>query len=255
MNKKIEAVIKEAGAYVRNVDYSYMDMKQKKNFRDICTEHDEKTQAFIYEELSKIIPDAKFIGEESSENASDLRGYCFIVDPIDGTLNFSLDFHHSAISIALAKDGEVVLGMVYDPYLDELFHAEKGKGAYVNGKRIYARETDLAHTLLGFGTSPYYMDHARATFALIESIYPNVMDIRRCGSAALDICYVASNRQNAFFEMILSPWDYAAAGLVLKEAGGVITDMQGEELNILKPCSVICGNTTAYSEIMKYIKK
>ena len=254
LKEKIEKVIKEAGRYVKNVDYSHVEMHSKLNFRDLCTEHDEKTLAFLYAELKKILPEAKFIGEEDSHSSESLEGYCFIIDPIDGTTNFALDYHHSAISIALVKDGEVVLGMVYNPYLDELFWAEKGKGAYVNEKPISVYDTDLKHSLLGFGTSPYHMELAKETFDLTYSIYPHVMDIRRCGSAALDICYVAANRQNVFFETILQPWDYAAASLILSEAGGMITDMLGGRIDLLHGCSICAGNGRSHAEFIDYYK-
>lgn len=251
---KIEKVIREAGAYVKNVDYSHVESHSKLNFRDICTEHDEKTQAFLYKELKAILPEAKFIGEEDSQSSTSLEGYCFIIDPIDGTLNFSLDYHHSAISIALVKDGEVVLGMVYNPYLDELFWAEKGKGAYLNDRQLRVRDTDLKHSLLGFGTSPYHMDLAKETFELTYAIYPRVLDIRRCGSAALDLCYLAANRQNVFFETILQPWDYAAASLILTEAGGVITDMTGGEIDLLHGCPICGGNKVSHAEFIEFYK-
>lgn len=254
LKEAVEKIIKEAGKKVREVDYSHVEMHSKLNFRDLCTEHDEKIQSYLYEELSKVLPEAKFIGEEDSHSAGSLDGYCFIIDPIDGTTNFALDYHHSAISIALVKDGEVVLGMVYNPYLDELFYAERGKGAYVNGRALSVRDTNLKHSLLGFGTSPYHMDLAKETFDLTYSIYPHVMDIRRCGSAALDLCYIAANRQNVFFEAILQPWDYAAASLLITEAGGFITDMNGNSIDLLKGCSICAGNRTSHPEFLEYYR-
>ena len=251
---EIEKIIKEAGRRVRSVDYSHVEMHSKLNFRDLCTEHDEKTQAFLYSELSRVLPEAKFIGEEDSDSSRSLDGYCFIIDPIDGTTNFALDYHHSAISIALVKDGVVIFGMVYNPYLDELFYAEKGKGAYVNGRKLSVRDTDLKHSLLGFGTSPYHLELAKETFDLTYSIYPHVMDIRRSGSAALDLCYIAANRHNVFFEAILQPWDYAAASLLIEEAGGIITDMDGGKIDLFSGCPICAGNKISHPEFIEYYK-
>ena len=251
---EIEKIIKEAGRRVRSVDYSHVEMHSKLNFRDLCTEHDEKTQAFLYSELSRVLPEAKFIGEEDSDSSRSLGGYCFIIDPIDGTTNFALDYHHSAISIALVKDGVVIFGMVYNPYLDELFYAEKGKGAYVNGRKLSVRDTDLKHSLLGFGTSPYHLELAKETFDLTYSIYPHVMDIRRSGSAALDLCYIAANRHNVFFEAILQPWDYAAASLLIEEAGGIITDMDGGKIDLFSGCPICAGNKISHPEFIEYYK-
>lgn len=252
---KIVEIVKVAAERVRNVDRSHMKMKSKLNFRDFCTEHDEKTQAFLFEELGKIMPEAKFIGEEDKKRSSSLDSYCFIIDPIDGTTNFSLDYHHSCVSVALIKDGEAIFGIVVNPYLDECFTAEKGKGAYLNGERLHVVETDLHHSLMGMGTSPYHLELCEETFDLVKAIYPTVLDIRRTGSAALDICYCACNRHNFFYEAILQPWDYAAASLILEEAGGVAGNLSGEKLNLLEGDSVACGNKTAVSEFLEFYKR
>lgn len=254
LKEQIEEIVREAGDYIKSIDYSHVEMHSKLNFRDLCTEYDEKTQEFLYSEFKKIIPDAKFIGEEDANPSRSLDGYCFIIDPIDGTMNFARDYHHSAISVALAKDGELVIGVVYNPYLDEMFTAEKGKGAFLNGKQIKTYETTLKSSVLGLGTSPYHLELAKETFDLAYAAYPNVMDIRRSGSAALDICYVACNRLNIFFEAILQPWDYAAGALILAEAGGVASDMLGGKLSLLEGCSLCTGNKTSHAAFVEFYK-
>jgi len=242
-------LVKEAGGFV--FDESLRANVNMKGAADFVTAVDLKISGFVKERLAELTPDIGFMSEEEEGELAERR---WILDPIDGTTNFALDYHHSAISIALVKDGEVVLGMVYNPYLDELFWAEKGMGAYVNEKRLSVYDTDLKHSLLGFGTSPYHMELAKETFDLTYSIYPHVMDIRRCGSAALDLCYIAANRQNVFFETILQPWDYAAASLIVREAGGIITDMLGGKIDLLHGCSICAGNSRSHAEFIEYYK-
>ena len=250
----IIGIIKEAAQKVKNVDRNGMQLHSKLNFRDFCTEHDERIQAVLYEELAKVCPFAKFMGEEDKERTDTLEGYWFIIDPIDGTSNFMFDYHHSAISVALIKDGEPIFGVVANPYLDEFFTAEKGNGAYLNERQLKVYDTGLSQSLLGFGTSPYHLELSDETFELIKAIYTKVLDIRRCGSAALDICYVAANRQHIFYEAILQPWDYAAASLILTEAGGVACNLGGGKLDLLSGDSVACGNQRSVVEFLDFYR-
>ncbi len=253
--EKITEAVRVAASMVLNADRNHMKKHEKLNFRDFCTEYDEKVQAFLYNELGKILPEARFIGEEEGERASSLDGYVFIIDPIDGTSNFTLDYHHSCVSVGLAYNGEMQLGIVINPYLREEFVAEKGNGSYLNGERLSMRNTDLKHTLLGFGTSPYHLDLCEETFSLIHDIYPKVIDVRRSGSAALDICYCAANRTGAFLELTLCPWDYAAASLIVREAGGVAENFNGNSLNLLERDSVLVGNKQAVNDVLAFYKE
>ncbi len=253
--QEILEIVREAANIVKNAERSGMEQHSKLNFRDFCTEYDEKVQAFLIGKLTEIMPDAKFIGEEDGKRVENLEGYVFIIDPIDGTSNFTLDYHHSCVSVGLAKDGETVLGIVINPYLGEEFVAEKGKGSYLNGERLKMRNTDLTHTLLGFGTSPYHLNLCEETFAFIHDIYPHVIDVRRSGSAALDICYCACNRTGAFVELILCPWDYAAGSLIVEEAGGVAMNFNRGKLNLLDRDSVLVGNKQAVEEVLAFYKE
>ena len=149
-------------------------------------------------------------------------GLCFIIDPIDGTTNFIRNFEHSAISVGLAVDRKMVAGVVYDVDKDNLYAAQRGCGATLNGRAIHANRSDLDHSLLLFGSCPYERELAHRTFQMVEKAYTRVLEIRRTGSAALDICYVASGKADLYFELILRPWDYAAAIVIVEEAGGVI---------------------------------
>lgn len=146
--------------------------------------------------------------------------YTWVVDPIDGTTNFTRDRHWSCISIALLKEKQPILGMIYNPYADELFLAIKGEGATLNGNTIHVSENKFEQSVCAVGTSPYYASLVKATCYCVEHFISEGGDIRRCGSAALDLTDVACGRADVFAEMLLSPWDFAAGALLVQEAGG-----------------------------------
>ncbi len=219
---------------------------------DFVTEYDGKVQEILYNEVKKLMPEAHFVGEEDRSDTVN-SGYAFIVDPIDGTTNFSKGYKCSVISVGLLFDGSPYMGIVYNPYLDELFYAKKGEGAYVNGKRIYVSTHSLKDGVGLFGTSPYYDDKRKRTFVIAEKVCGYAMDIRRSGSAAWDLCCVAAGRAEGFFELILSPWDYAAGACILAEAGGIITKRDKTPLEFDKKCSVLGAAPSAYDELYSIV--
>lgn len=223
----------------------------KSSPKDFVTGCDLAIQDMLQAELKRLMPEAEFIGEENHLTNSRNDGYRFIVDPIDGTTNFIWDYKHSAVSIALANREVIVTGLVYNPFLDELFWAEIGNGAFMNGERIMASQRRLNEGLVIFGTSPYDRNRAAETFALAQHLYENAMDVRRTGSAALDLCYIACGRCDLYYEMMLSPWDYAAASLIVNEAGGIVSTLKKERLQYNSKTSVIAGNPLAYEEFWK----
>ena len=253
MIRNITEIMKQAGEIMLSANYGENQIHSKSGTANFVTEYDLKVQDFLYTELAKIMSNANFIGEESDSNdtAKLADGYSFIIDPIDGTTNFIHDYKHSCISVALLKDGEVIIGAVYNPYRDELFHAEKNSGAFMNGKPIHTSSRELCDSLVCFGTAPYYREHAEKTFDILKFLYLNARDIRRSGSAALDLCYVACGRCDLFFEMILSPWDYAAGSLIITEAGGIITAMDGNPVTFDVPSSVVAGGIRAFEKAVQ----
>ena len=182
------------------------------------------------------------MGEEEGGDTATNRGRWFVVDPIDGTTNFIKDCHMSCISVALVEDGLVQLGVVYNPYLDEMFWAVRGTGAYCNGKQLRVSDQPLSNGLVLFGTSPYHEELHEESFRLAYQYFRQALDIRRSGSAALDLCAIAAGRAELFFELELAPWDYAAGSLMIEEAGGIISTMDGEPLVFDRPCSVLARN-------------
>lgn len=225
------------------------DGTEKKGDRNFVTLYDKKVQEYIIDALMLKYPYAKFLGEEEERDTDDpYTGYCFICDPIDGTANFRRGYKHSAISLALAKDGEIICGVVYDPYLDELFYAEKGKGSFLNRKRLEMKDTVLKESMVGFGTALYYPELIDKTMTMLTRIMPDCEDIRRTGSAALDLCYLACGRHDMFFELSLFPWDFAAGSIIITEAGGVITDRNGKKPPLHKRSEIYAGNQNVYKE-------
>lgn len=220
---------------------------------NFVTVHDLRIQEFLISEIRKVIPDARFIAEEQDNDPSVLASeHCFIIDPIDGTTNFIRDCRHSCISLAMLCQGTPTLGAVYNPYLDELYVAEKGKGATLNGRPMRVADRKPEVSLIAYGTAPYYKDTLGApTFELCYRLFQRGADVRRCGSAALDLANLAAGRYDGFFEFLLSPWDIAAGYLLITEAGGIITDMKGNPISFSAPCPILAASPTFYPILLK----
>ncbi|MCR5650218.1 MAG: inositol monophosphatase [Lachnospiraceae bacterium] len=238
---RIKVAAKEAGNIMINASHSRV--MQKSGHANFCTETDERIQRFLVERLGDILPEASFVGEEDGQDIFTEKmsgGHTFIIDPIDGTSNFISGYRPSVVSIALLKDGRPYIGVVYDPFGDEMYHALSGKGAYLNGERIMSSDAPLSESLAVFGTAPYYPELIDRTFETVKKLMPLCVDVRRSGTAAFDMCCVASGRCSLYFEMRLQLWDYAAAALIAKEAGCTVTDADGNELSYRGPASAVC---------------
>jgi len=216
---------------------------EKAGHANFCTETDEKIQAFLIGELGRAFPEASFLGEEDGQDvftAKMSEGYCFVIDPIDGTSNFIYAYRPSVVSIGLLKDGKPFMGVVYNPYDDMMFSAVSGEGAFLNGERIMSADTPLADSLAVFGTAPYYAGLQKRTFEIAQKLLPSCVDLRRSGTAAWDMCCVALGSCNLYFELKIQLWDYAAAALIAQEAGCVVTDIDGNPLSYKGPTSALC---------------
>ena len=235
-------LVRECGQLVRTADRRHLHVDAKAGHANFVTEYDKKVQERLRTGLLAIIPSAYFIGEEDASQTFSRDGAFFIVDPIDGTTNFIRDYHASSISVALVVDGVAELGIVYNPYLDEMFTAKRGCGAFCNGKRLHVSSEPLENALVLFGTSPYHEELSEKSFKLAYAYFRQAVDVRRSGSAALDLCAVAAGRADLFFELSLSPWDYAAGALIVEEAGGIVSDADGGNLIYDRPCSVVARN-------------
>lgn len=243
------SIAKQAGALFAAAAPAHEDICSKEGRGNFVTEYDKNVQEFIYDALRWRFPQCSFCGEEDAEHEAASAGLCFIVDPIDGTANFINSYKHSAVSIACARDGQVLYGVVYDPYLEEIFYASRGQGAFLNGVPLHIPNRPLADSTVLFGTASYDRGFTDRTFRILRRLFDRALDLRSSGSAALDICYVAAGKADVFFELQLSPWDYAAAGLILEEAGGVIRSCDGSPVSLAEPGSVVASGTDAYPEI------
>ncbi len=256
----LDAAINKAVNLVMEVSVLLLsDMEDKKVMTkrgdaNFVTEIDLKVQEIVIKGLKEILPESNIIAEETKDNDFSFGKYTWILDPVDGTTNLMYGYKYSCIALALAVDGKPYAGIVYNPYLKELFTAQKGKGAFVNGNPISVTVNDnLGESLITFGTSPYDKGKADETFRVTKNVFMLCRDVRRSGCAALDICNVAAGRMDGFFEMELQPWDYAAASVILEEAGGFITDWKGNKLSYLHKSSGIATNGHIHKELFEVI--
>lgn len=249
MINEIIAAVMDCGKTILNANANQSDIEEKSGVANFVTKYDKQVQRKLCEKLMSLLPEAHFVGEEEESHDTIDNGYAFIVDPIDGTTNFIKGLKCSAISVGLLKDGSPYIGVIYNPYLDELFYAEKGKGAFLNGKPIKASSLPLSEGIVIFGTAPYYRELSDITFSYARKLFDHCLDIRRSGSAALDLCSIAAGRAELFFEMRLSPWDFAAAAIILQEAGAIISSMDKKPLSFKEPCSIMAAGPVAYGEI------
>lgn len=235
MFEQIKNAVIETGKILLEAENIAENTHNKGGHANFVTEYDTRVQKELFSRLSAILPEASFMGEEEDAYTWIRQGYLFIIDPIDGTTNFIKQNHTSCISVGLLKDGEPIAGIVYNPYRKELFSAEKGKGAYLNGRSIQVSKEPLENSLLLFGTSPYYEELWKPAFEIAYHYFQKTLDLRRSGSAAIDLCDIACGRAELFFELKLSPWDYAAGTLIVTEAGGHIYGTNPDKETLLLP--------------------
>lgn len=198
----------------------------EKDRLDYASDVDEQAEKAVIKELRRAYPDAAFLGEEGGSQG---KGHAlFVIDPLDGTSNYLHGFPHWCVSIALVEGGEVQHGVIFDPLRNELFTASRGSGAVLNDRKIRVSERkDLGGAMLGTGFAPRERERAPAQLECIRALLRDAEDIRRAGSAALDLAYVACGRSDGYFEAGLKPWDIAAGVLLVREAGGRVCDFRG----------------------------
>ncbi len=251
--EKIQAAEREAAELILHAHGILAEMKT--GHRDVVTEYDKRVQALLTERLSQAVPGARFYCEESERRDELSAERLFIIDPIDGTMNFVRGFSRSCVSVACAQEGELAAAAIYNPYLDEMFTAVKGGGAFLNGRPIRTWEGPLSESLVCFGTAPYNQALTERTFRLAERAHRASLDVRREGSAALDLCSVAAGRAGAYFELEVSLWDYAAGLLLVREAGGECFTLEGERLGLVPgKTSILAGGPQAGAELLQTLK-
>jgi myo-inositol-1(or 4)-monophosphatase len=243
---------REAGRFLRQSLDESREVYYKGTL-DLVTEADRKSQEMIFSRLSASFPEHDFLAEEGlcRNRGSE---FCWIFDPLDGTTNFAHRLPIFSVSIGLERRGEVVCGVVYDPMREEMFSAAKGLGATNNAKKIRVSATgELGKSLLATGF-PYDIRVSRINnLDHFVNFCLRAQAVRRCGSAALDLCYVACGRFDGFWELKLKPWDVAAGALILREAGGRATDFQGKESGVFE-AEVLGTNDLIHEEMREVIR-
>ena len=242
MNVMVGAAMKAGRSLVR--DFGEVENLQvsQKGPGDFVSQADKKAEKIIHDELARARPGYSFLMEEGGAIEGDDPQHRWIIDPLDGTTNFLHGIPVFAISIALERQGQIVAGLVFNPVMDELYTAERGGGAFVNDRRIrVAARKDLHDCVIGTGVPHLGRGDHGQYLRQLAAVMSTVSGIRRMGSAALDLCYVAAGRLDGFWENGLSPWDIAAGVLIIREAGGFITDTAGRS-DVLTAPMVIAGN-------------
>jgi myo-inositol-1(or 4)-monophosphatase len=262
LNVMIKAAHRAGRALKRDlgeVEKLQVSLKGPGNF---VTAADRRAEEIVREELAKARPNYGFLGEEGGSHAGSDKTHRWIVDPLDGTTNFLHGIPHFAVSIALeragAQGGAIVAAVTYNPANDELFVAERGKGAFLNDQRLrVAARRRTIDGVVGCGL-PHYgrgdAEHLRASRYEIAAAQRNFAGLRRYGSATLDLAWVAAGRLDAYWERNLSPWDMAAGILLVREAGGFVSDAEGRD-EILANGSIVAGNDTMHRELLRLLRE
>jgi myo-inositol-1(or 4)-monophosphatase len=255
LNVMIGAARKAARSLKRDfgeVEHLQVSLKGPANF---VTAADRRAEEILRAELAKARPGYGFLGEEGGRQEGADKTHCWIVDPLDGTTNFLHSIPQFAISIALEREGTIVAGVIYNPATEELFTAERGKGAFLNDKRLrVAARKRLAEAVVACGL-PHL---GRGDLALFRkefaAVQEKVAGLRRFGSAALDLAWVAAGRLDGYWERDLSPWDMAGGIIMVREAGGFVTDINGRD-DIFGNSEILAGNDTMHRELLALIKQ
>lgn len=239
MIEKIVEIVKEAANLVRDTQF---EVNEKSSNVNIVTSSDLLVQRYLHEQLSKILPDGAFYCEEEDLQEAG-KEFVWVIDPIDGTMNYARGIPESAISVALLQKNTPILGVVCNILTGDVYTATAGEGAKKNGKAIFVSDRAFPDALFCTAMSTYRKEMAGVCNDIIMDAYMQCNDVRRFGAAALELCYLAEGRCELYFEIRIYPWDYAAAGLILKEAGGVVSGFDGTQIPYNRPSTIIGANS------------
>jgi len=245
------AAAKKAGKIHKKYFRSDIPVETKSSPFDLLTVADKEAEEVIVSMIKKNFPGHNFIAEEQSYEKTGSE-YTWVIDPLDGTNNFACGLPIFCASVALMRSGEVEVGAIYDVLRNELFYAQKGRGAFLNGSRIRVSSADtLEKSLLITG---FYYSRGEEMIQTLETIkrffLRRIMGLRRLGAAALDLCYIASGRASGFWEFELSPWDFAAGKLIIEEAGGKVTGKTGEKISPTGKTFVVASNGKIHEQML-----
>ena len=245
-------IAREAGSYIRKERAGFsVEKVERKHAHDYVSYVDKGSEQLIVKALRELLPEAGFITEEGSAGHTDEQ-FVWVVDPLDGTTNFIHGFAPYAVSIALCKGRQIVVGVVYEIVSDECFYAWQGGGAWVNGQSLHVGKSEINDALLCLQL-PYNSDSYKPVIKhLIDYFYGNVGSIRMIGSAAIALCYVAAGRLDAYAERYIGQWDYMAGALIVQEAGGRVTNYAGEDY-FMEGDSVVATNGIVHQNLLNAI--
>lgn len=255
LTEKVCSISKEVGAFIQqeSAKLSSGDIETKSK-NSLVTYVDKTSEKIVVDFLSELIPESGFIAEEGTSNKKGEK-YNWVIDPLDGTTNFIHGIPTYCVSIALLKNNELALGVIYEPNQDEMFYAWKNGGAYLNGKSIsVSSTTKISNALLATGFPYYDYERIDGYMNMLKWLMHNSRGVRRIGSAAIDLAYVACGRFDAFYEYSLNPWDVAAGAIIVNEAGGSVKDFEGGE-NYIFGREILASNLLVKNELLDKIKE
>lgn len=251
---RIEDLVRSAGQMILQAQLTADAVHEKEGPANYCTDYDVAIQRFLIGRLKKIIPQAGFFGEEDTDGNEALDSeFVFYIDPIDGTTNFMFGYHHSCVSVGLSCNGTMIAGYVYNPYVDEMYTGIRGEGSFLNGRRLQMKDIPLSGGIAAFGCARYNDGGVDRMFSTVKELFLRSLSIRNGGSAALDLCRIASGNNVAYMELKLQPYDYAAASVIVEEAGGRISQVDGSAITLDHPCSIVAGTPSAWAEVRQIL--
>ncbi len=250
MIEKMKLIAKTAGSIIRNGYRQNFDIELKTNESNIVTEIDKKAEKTIIDFVKKEYPTHAIIAEESG-NQKNFSEYTWVIDPLDGTTNFAHGLPIFSVSIGITKFNDTIYGVVYDVMQDKLYSAEKGKGSFCNGRKLKVSEnSNLRRSLLVTGFPYDINENPNNAIQRFNRMLVSSRGIRRLGSAAIDFCYVADGIFDGFWEVHLNPWDLCAGKLILEEAGGKVTNLSGEKIDIFSK-EILATNDKIHDQMVK----
>lgn len=255
MHVMVQATLKAGRSLVRDFGEVQNLQVSLKGPGDYVSQADKKAETILYNELSRARPDYGFLMEESGEIIGEDAQHRFIIDPLDGTTNFLHGIPLFAVSVALERQGQIVAGVIFNPILDELYTAERGGGVFLNDRRLrIAARRKLEDAVIGTGIPHLGRGHHGNYLVELRNVMGEAAGIRRMGAAALDLASVAAGRLDAFWEDDLQPWDMAAGILMVREAGGFVSDKNGEQ-NMFETKNIVVGNELIHNALLKTLKR
>lgn len=244
--------VMEAGQTIRTSFEMKLDIQTKSNANDLVTNMDREVEQFFIKKVRDTFPDHKILGEEGfGDDLENLDGVVWLLDPIDGTMNFVHQQRDFAISVGIFEDGVGKVGLIYDVVRDELYHAVRGNGAYLNEKKLSELpQVDIQKAIIGINPT-WLMENRRIDHNLLIPLARDARGLRSYGSAALEMAFVAAGRIDAYVALRLAPWDFGGGSILVEEAGGSVTNLKGEKLDFLTKDTLLVAKPGLHEKILK----